>query len=195
MVDIERQLEEKVKNSGADVLLNHWQIIKKAIPYKLAAISQIFPHYSFHDESHSKAILANISKILGEKRIELLSDTDLWLVLCSAYCHDIGMYVVGVEEWELFEASDFLNYIEKQQQDRSSSLSLYANQFIIDKSNNQVICKERELSAESFRAADFLVSDYIRTKHSVRSKTEIQRNSTINIMSERISKRLIGILS
>lgn len=195
MVDFERKLEEKATKTGADVLVDHWHIIKKAIPYKLTAISQIFPHYSFHDETHSKAILANINKILGETRIELLSATDLWLILCSAYCHDIGMYVVGQEEWELFEASDFLSYIERQQQDKSSSLFPYANQFMIDKSKKQVICKEIKLSAESFRAADYLVSDYIRTKHSVRSKIEIQQNGVINIIPEKISKRLIGILS
>ena len=90
---IEEQFVLKTNgNEAYRVLVNFWSCIKIHVPNILSCVSQVFPHYTKHDVSHSYAILDSIERILGKEAIEKkLSVTDLWLLLCSAFYHDIGM--------------------------------------------------------------------------------------------------------
>jgi len=88
-----KHLKEKAgKHSALSLLASQWDFDKKLIPKALQSIGGLFPHYSRHDESHSKQILINIERLLGDN-IRLLSATDTWLILEAAYWHDIGMVV------------------------------------------------------------------------------------------------------
>lgn len=92
---VELQLQEKSLNTGQSILMGQWVFDKTNIPNALKAIAGVFPHYSLHDETHSESIINNIVKMLGREVIKSLSCTDLWLLLESAYCHDLGMVVTA----------------------------------------------------------------------------------------------------
>ena len=88
-----RHLKQKgSEHSALDMLVNQWGFDEKLIPKALQTVGSLFPHYSRHDESHSKQILINIERLLGDS-IDLLTATDTWLLLEAAYWHDIGMVV------------------------------------------------------------------------------------------------------
>lgn len=79
-----------------------WVLDKEAYRKRLSTISQSFPAFSTHDADHSEVILTRIESLLGEGRIRLLSPTDAWLLLETAYSHDIGMSVSEDEKDSLF---------------------------------------------------------------------------------------------
>lgn len=51
--DIEDLLFDKTKDSQSKILFAQWNYDKKVIPLALQAVTNLFPHYSLHDESHS----------------------------------------------------------------------------------------------------------------------------------------------
>ena len=74
-------------------LNSQWAFDEPLIAKALQNVSVYFPHYSRHDESHSRQILVHIERLLGEENISKLTATDTWLLLEAAYLHDIGMIV------------------------------------------------------------------------------------------------------
>jgi hypothetical protein len=94
MYSLEQHLQTQGQNSPQfAVLYSIWTLNKKFLPNAQNAISFNFPHYSLHETSHSESIIKNIELFLGEERIKKLSPTDTWLILMSAYTHDLGMVV------------------------------------------------------------------------------------------------------
>ena len=70
-----------------------WAFDERLIAKALQTVGTYFPHYSRHDESHSRQILVHIERLLGEENIAQLTATDTWLLLEAAYLHDIGMVI------------------------------------------------------------------------------------------------------
>lgn len=101
---------EKLKD-GADIL-NQWRNDKAEYSSITNMTGLDFQHYSMHDKSHSVAILNYIEMILGRDRVELLNASDLWLLLESAYGHDIGMSLTYDELCALWKEEQFKNYIK-----------------------------------------------------------------------------------
>lgn len=86
-----KHLENKaIEDSNTSILLAQWSFDEKLVSKSLENIAGYFPHFSSHNSSHSKQILINIERLLG-KNLKLLSATDTWLILESAYWHDIGI--------------------------------------------------------------------------------------------------------
>lgn len=90
------------------LLESQWRFDKELISKALQNIGSIFSHYSRHDSSHSRQIIVNIERMLGEKIYDLTA-TDMWLILESAYQHDIGMVItkkqiedLGTKEFEIY---------------------------------------------------------------------------------------------
>jgi len=82
-----------ISNRNAALLHAQWEFDHRLLTQALGSVGAWFPHYSLHDGSHSSTIITQIERVLGPKRIEQLSPTDLWLILESAYWHDSGMLV------------------------------------------------------------------------------------------------------
>ena len=108
-------------------LIAHWDQVKLHIPKVLSCITLVFPHYTLHDVSHSEEILNSIKRVLGEETLELLSVTDLWMILCAAYCHDVGMFISGEELKKIFDDEKFIQYLTGI--DNTSELYDYAKCF------------------------------------------------------------------
>lgn len=92
------------------LLESQWRFDKELISKALQNISSIFPHYSRHDSSHSKQIIINIERMLGD-RIHHLTATDMWLLLEAAYSHDIGM-VVTHKQIQDMDTPEFKAFIQ-----------------------------------------------------------------------------------
>ena len=116
-VAMELELEKRLRKIAADdreveQLHAQWIFDEPIVGQALNAVATWFPHYSRHDSSHSRKVLANIERFLGTRRISLLSGTDIWLLLESAYWHDIGMVIPDEDVRELVGKPNFLSHLD-----------------------------------------------------------------------------------
>lgn len=110
---IEWCFEKRCKEYGnGGYILTEWRERKKQYISYLRASVFDFQHYSRHDDSHSISILESIEMLLGKERVDKLSIGDLWLLLESAYSHDMGMNLGYEELVNLWKRRDFKEYIE-----------------------------------------------------------------------------------
>lgn len=111
---IEACFEEKCRSlTGGKDILNSWRTDKKEFAAYTSTIKMDFQHYSLHDRTHSIAILDAIYMVTGKERIESLCTSDLWLLLEAAYAHDIGMSTTYKELLEMWETTEFKEYVKK----------------------------------------------------------------------------------
>ena len=96
------ELLAKQKENGQH-LVTKWRNDKNVYTSYTATTVFDFQHFSKHDESHSIRILQNIELLLGRSRVERLGAGDLWLLLQTAYFHDIGMSLTYEDMEELWE--------------------------------------------------------------------------------------------
>ena len=124
--ELVRHLKQKVEaSSDLQPLWIQWGFDQQVIPRALQTIVSWFPHYSRHDESHSKQILTNIERLLGNDLI-LLSATDTWLILETAYLHDIGMVVSHSDLNEALLDEEFKRYLQSIKNDEHHELCEFA---------------------------------------------------------------------
>lgn len=153
-------------------LYDTWQIAKADLPKILRNIMLSFPHYSRHDASHSETILRRIEAILGEDRITKLHPTETWLILMSAYTHDLGMLVYHEDICKAWKSQDFVEYLEDILSDPSKEdLRQHAEFF------RKGVMNESMPSDWPVRVkwnVIILSADYFRSKHPERSRKIIQ---------------------
>ena len=190
---IEEQFVLKTNgNEAYRVLVNFWSCIKIHVPNILSCVSQVFPHYTKHDASHSNAILDSVERILGKDAIEKLSVTDLWLLLCSAYYHDIGMYISGKEIEKCFKSDEFKNFLYDIKDNSISPLNKYAVFF--ESKDGKLKYDNCDLTLDSFNAAKYLLAEFFRKSHADRSGDLLQSDSSVTQMFSEIN-RLITIIA
>ena len=189
---IESLLLKKTEGKRSRILYNQWQIAKEYVPQVLGVISQVFPHYSLHDSTHSDTIINDIGRIVGIETLEKMSAIDLWLILSAAYYHDIGMSIFGIEKKEIFQSEDFSCFIKEIQENRNSPLNKYAQGFeLID---NKVYYKNATLTIDNYDSARFILAEYIRKQHGERSDKTIQSQMSLSLPGSPIPNRIIEIL-
>ncbi|MCE5999377.1 HD domain-containing protein [Acinetobacter pittii] len=111
-------------DDNVKILLSQWEFDQKLVGKALENIGGFYPHFSNHNASHSQQILVNIERILG-KDIELLSTTDTWLILESAYWHDVGMLVDAKSAKEVHGNDDFKFMVKTIAQDKGHDLHTF----------------------------------------------------------------------
>lgn len=189
---LEELLKEKTKEKKEEVLYKQWQLAKDYVPNVLATISNVFPHYTLHDRTHSEAILTNIGRILGKETLEKFSSIDLWLLLCAAFYHDIGMAAFACDLDKILKEDDFLLYLREIQADSNNALYTQASYFEI--SGNKIKWKDSDVTLEKIEALKFIVAEYIRYNHSERSESALKNDPSINLPNNPIPSRLIRML-
>lgn len=181
------------RDSAANTLVLQWQVAKAYVPKVLNTISQVFPHYSLHDQSHSEAILNCVERVLEKDNLVCLSSTDLWLLLCAAYYHDLGMVILEDDFLSAFVSKDFVDYVNSIQEDASSPLHDYA--CVFEQSDNSLVFKPGiSLDAGTYSAARFLIADYFRSQHASRSMSSISQEKSFNIPGCDIPVRLLNLI-
>src|SRR6185369_16172997 len=111
-----------------NLLLSQWNFDEELIPKALQNVAAIFPHYSRHDASHSRQILINIERILGDT-LESLTATDTWLLLESAYWHDIGMVITSKDITDDMQSFEFKQYVTDIASQNGHELQMFAKKF------------------------------------------------------------------
>lgn len=203
------ELCEKSGN-GIDIRAD-WQTKKSLYREMTKTTIYEFMNYSMHDESHSINILENIEMILGRKRIDKLSGSDLWLILNAAYAHDIGM----VSEYENLEAlwsnEDFKKYVEESRRSVDKDDAMAADYYVFlngllqrecGKTKFQYAEHEFPFDMHDSWPLDFrknitlLMSNYIRKNHGNLSKQFFENPTKTNnyLVCDRLY-RLIGAIS
>lgn len=167
---LEEILKQKAEEEHNEILYSQWQYDKEIIPAALEAIVTLFPHYSLHNQTHSVTIINNITRILGEDTLLKLSSIDLWLILESAYCHDLGMIVSAEEIDEVFREG-FMEYYDEVVLDNYHTLNKYAIQF--EKKEEKLIYKDINFSISDYDSMKYLLSDYFRKRHGERVKKAV----------------------
>lgn len=147
------------KHEHLKLLESQWRFDKELISKALQNISSSFPHYSRHDSSHSRQIIINIERILGE-RVQHLTATDMWLLLEAAYCHDIGM-VVTYKQIQDMDTPDFKNFIDDIANDTANDLHEFAREWI----NGRATLPDGAAAHSFFDEYRQLLAEWYRKKH------------------------------
>lgn len=164
VISIEAQLKKIVEDAPEyGELWSTWNLNKKTLEPILNAIIKDYPHYSFHDHSHSESILLNIEKVLGTENIEKLSPTDLWLLLHVAYLHDFGMVILDTKIHEFWGSSDFRHYLEEQRDSDNEEFRKAANTILSSNKDMEEFNILWPLDVKE--AVTLLTSKYCRWQH------------------------------
>lgn len=171
-ISIENRLQQLcIENSEYAELWSTWNLNKQTLEPILNAIIKDYPHYSFHDNSHSESILLNIERILGLENINKLSPTDLWLVLHVSYLHDFGMVILDTKIYDIWRSSNFQEFVREQVNNADEDLKKAA--MTINDLNK--FSEEYNITwpLEVKKATTVLLSSYCRSKHAEFSREYI----------------------
>lgn len=174
---IEQVFRDKAVKDGCSILLSKWNYDSQLIPEALETIPLIFPHFSKHNKSHSETILNNVVNVLSKKVIQELSATDLWLLLESAYCHDLGMVITVDMIKEAIDGGAFLDYFRKIEGDSFHEMHKYSSCFEIKE--GKIVLKEKEFSLNMYDSVRFLLSDYFRSRHAENSCKAVMHSDSV----------------
>lgn len=169
-------IEERLKQVAIDQpkyveLWSTWTLNKQALEPVLNAIIKDYPHFSFHDASHSESILLNVERLLGIENIQKLSPTDLWLLLHVSYLHDFGMVILDTKLYDIWRSVEFQDYLKEKCDSSDEDLKKAANTVIKLHEN----CEKYDPAwpLEIKKAVTLLISVYCRSKHAEYSKEYI----------------------
>ena len=153
------------------LLWSNWEQNRKRCEELLSNVQDKFIYYSSHSAKHSQRVIGNIEKLLGPKRIKLLSATDLWLLLHAAYMHDIGMVISFREYQEAWSSEEFGAYLKRSAKSRNEDLRNAAH-FLLERLKTKHGKPEQEVPQDypvRVRAASaVLISEYFRPQHADR---------------------------
>ncbi|MDX7903577.1 ATP-binding protein [Acinetobacter nosocomialis] len=152
-------------DDNVKILLSQWEFDQKLVSKALENIGGFYPHFSNHNASHSQQILVNIERLLGDD-IELLTATDTWLILESAYWHDVGMLVDAKNAKEVHKEENFKKMLREIVQNKSSDLHDFAKVFLNDSWQGAIALEKHPFDGvEKYRQ---LIAEYFRKEHANR---------------------------
>lgn len=183
------------EHSSLATLVNQWGFDVQLIPKALQTVGNMFPHYSRHDESHSKQILVNIERLLGDN-IRLLTATDTWLILEAAYWHDIGMVVPHEDIIDACGQEAFQTYLEQIKLLPNHELNRFANSF--DPHNLSICFAGADTPFDAVDKFRQLMAEWFRQRHAARAELTVQSPWTsagiTSPRTELIPNRLFRVL-
>lgn len=175
------------------LLESQWRFDKELISKALQNIASIFPHYSRHDSSHSKQIVVNIERMLGDRLINLTA-TDMWLILEAAYSHDIGM-VITHNQIKDMDTQEFGAFIDKIIDQPTHELSEFAKSWK-EKKAVLPIGSEAHTFFDEYRQ---LLAEWYRRKHPENAakiiRSPFEEIGLTSPRNELLPKRLFGVLA
>ena len=150
-------------------LYSTWNLNQRTCSDILKNVVLHYPHFSLHDASHAEAVLSKMEMVLGD-RIQNLSPTDTWLLLHTAYAHDLGM----VLEWERIETKwkerDFQDWLTDQEKSQDGDLRKAIA--FIRKAHD--LGEEADWPLEARRCVSLIDEALFRGKHAQMSKEYIE---------------------
>ena len=190
-VELEKALAEKCANDPRlELLQAQWVYDKRLATKALQTVGNSFPHYSLHDASHSNTILVQVTRVLGD-RIYQLSATDIWLLLESAYWHDMGMVVDDATVRRWWDTPEFQLHLDMLIEVDDQMLADAAR---LVRSQNSVAGLQ---VLDIRKAVTLVVADFARRHHASRSGHLVAHPLDIGVESPRtlIPRRLFQWLA
>jgi anti-sigma regulatory factor (Ser/Thr protein kinase) len=96
----------------------------------LSKFRQLFPEYTDHSELHSLTVIDSCNRLVGTEQVDMLSKSDIYVLLMAGYLHDVGM---GISEKDYEEFKDVLGaeqYFKDHPDDtRADFVRTYHNEF------------------------------------------------------------------
>ncbi|WP_445147302.1 HD domain-containing protein [Dyella sp. Tek66A03] len=167
-----RHLNKKSDEHAAlKTLTSQWDFDSKIIPKALQTVGHLFPHYSRHDESHSRQILINIERLLGDA-VSSLTATDTWLLLEAAYWHDMGMIVPQQDIVDELQSGDFLDYLADLKRQPQHELFRFASSF--DPSDLSKCFVGADTPTDALTRFTELMAEWFRRKHPSRAEAMVR---------------------
>lgn len=181
------------KHDHLKLLESQWRFDKELISKALQGISSIFSHYSRHDASHSRQIVVNIERMLGD-RIQHLTATDMWLLLEAAYNHDIGMVVTSKQIQDL-DTVEFRNFAEEIKDQPHHALNSFAKKWL----DGTAILPIGSASHEFFSEYRQFLAEWYRKKHPENGakvvNSPLEEIGLTSPRNELLPKRLFSVLA
>jgi hypothetical protein len=178
-------------------LESQWTFDERLIAKALQNVSVYFPHYSRHDESHSRQILVHIERLLGAENISKLTATDTWLLLEAAYLHDIGMIIS--DEHLKNDYDEIKKYVEKTKHLENGDTLIVMNALLAskEKTASSVFASVDISPFHAVKLLREIIADFYRTKHPERANSIILEPLDIGLNSPRnelLPRRFFGLL-
>lgn len=138
--------------------------LRDAVQGWLEYIPQSFPHYTRHTIKHSDEIVLQLSKLLfrdddPSKPVIRLSAVETYILVASAYLHDVGMVVSDSEKVEILKSSAWKKWTEENGGGHKRWVQI--KEF-------RAAQKPAEETVRNFLAdvqTRFLIADFIRRQH------------------------------
>lgn len=190
-------LEDRLKgfgntDSNYTQLLNIYNINKPMIVNSLDRITDYYFQYSEHGESHSKNIITSIEKVLGNNGLDLLSPTDVFILLLSAYLHDFAMSLRYDDIIKVVNSEDFKKFICEQEENRDFDEDIKIVKETTYNKDNISLLVQSDVSLRR------LIAEYHRRSHAKNSEDIILslfKNYEININPNKtLPDRIIKII-
>lgn len=182
---IEAQLQAySLENDRYELLWHAWKQNKRWLVKLLDLAFSAFPGYSNHDASHADTVLHNIERVLGEERIQGLSASDCFMLLHTAYVHDIGMCITAADRESAIKDNGFNKMLDKFEQSNDPMVREYAEALrctryekLPDRDSASYQDKCRLLNQEKLRvyyALTYALAEYHRRDHGNKAKLRLE---------------------
>lgn len=188
-----------LENKEFEILDSIWKLNKRTLTSALSSINFNFPHYSQHETSHSNTIISNVESFLGEERIKKLEPTDTWLLLMSAYSHDLGMIILNKTIEEVLPKDALFEYLKSlSEQNQDKDLKEAAK--LLLSINKEPLPKNKSIF-DLRKSIVYVIGEFFRKGHAQRSKEIIEgrdsqmRELLSNFYSDLIPNRFLNLLS
>lgn len=169
-----KRLKEKCEQNYQNEVLALISEVGTFAVMRLKTVIKNMPEFTLHDETHIFNMLAILGKIIPVSTLENLSVPDLFMLVLSVLLHDIGMapeekYILAWKN-QLSE-DEYDEELRKENEVFSRFRMTYTHQLAdIDRLTSQGDKGKAQL------LEDFIVTEYIRTTHSVRARKIIANN-------------------
>ena len=135
---------------------------------RLKTVIKNMPEFTLHDSTHIFNILNIMGKLIPSENMSKLSTPDLFMLIISAFLHDIGM--APDEEYILVWKNQLPEeaYNEKLKEEKEKFVRFrqtYSHQL----EDIERLKGEQEYSKAQL-LEDYIITEYIRTTHSIRSR-------------------------
>lgn len=140
---------------------------------RLKTVIKNMPEFTLHDETHIFNMLTIIGKLIPQENLRKLSTPDLFMLIVSVFLHDIGMAPdeKQILAWKnQLSESEYDEELKEEQQKFSRFRLTYTHQL----DDIERLRAEQEFSKAQL-LEDYIVTEYIRTTHSIRAREIIAK--------------------
>ncbi len=173
-----RQLDDGVESSVIKIVND---VIRDACDLSKTILSYM-PEYTLHDETHLFRVLLNMERLIPSETLNRLSIPELMVLILCAFLHDVGMSVDACKirawkkDWDANEPT-------AEETEEYKKFNRFRSIFPAKLAEIEKLTKNSELSKATL-VEDYIISEYIRSTHSIRAREIIANRWANNISYE-----------